>query len=123
MDQLTLHSIGTGDKMMFFRTTDCYSTIATKTGVTKVTDPEGDEIAIPIKELLRTGTLIRLAISYQVSGTTKRKSATILAVRDKIGPILSDAEAGQIQGSNYVIGTVTKGVIKRVYMKRDASFY
>lgn len=123
MEQMTLHSVGTGDKTMFFRTTDCYSTIATKTGVTKVPDPEGDEIAIPVKELLRTGTLIRLAISYQASGTTKRKSATILAARDKIGPLLSDAAAGQIQGSNYVVGTVTKGVIKRVYMKRDASFY
>ena len=120
---MTLHSTGAGDKQIFFKTTDCYSTIAAKVGVVKVPDAEGDEITIPVKELIRTGTLIRLAISYQAGGTTKRKSATILAVREKIGSLLSDAEAGQIQGSNYVIGNVTKGVIKRVYMKRDASFY
>jgi hypothetical protein len=123
MDQLTIHSIGTGDKIIFFRTTDCYSTIGTKCGISKVTDVEGDELCVPIKELLRTGLLIRLAISYQVSGTTKRRTASVLAARDKIGSLLSDAESGQIQGSNYIIGTVTKGTIKRVYIKRDATFY
>jgi hypothetical protein len=113
--------MGTGSQPIYFRTTDCYASIGAKCGITKVTTVSGDEELVPVKELLRTGRLIRVNIQYLGGG--KKKVASVLAARTKIGDILGTEAAGQLKGSEYKIGNVVKGTIQRTYLKRDASFY
>jgi hypothetical protein len=115
-------SIGAGGQLLYFKTTDCYDGgVGTKCGVAKVATPEGDEELMPVKELLRTGRLIRAQIQYENNG--KKKTGSVLIARTKMGDVLSDDNTKQLSGETFKIGTVTKGVIKRTYIKRDASFY
>jgi len=115
-------SVGTGGQLLYFKTTDCYDAgVGTKTGIAKLANPEGDEELIPVKELLRTGRLIRAQIQYESNG--KKKTGSVLVARNKMGDVLSDEDAKQLKGETFKIGTVVKGTIKRTYLKRDASFY
>jgi hypothetical protein len=114
-------SVGTGSQLLYFKTTDCYDSIGAKCGVTKVDAVSGDEEAIPVKELLRTGRLIRMQIQYLGGG--KKKTASVLVARSKVADVLGDEAAKQLKGSEYKIGTSVKGTIQRTYLKRDASFY
>ncbi|MFN5595206.1 MAG: hypothetical protein ACK4WN_04405 [Aphanizomenon sp.] len=123
MPQNSLHSIsvGTGSQLIYFKTTNAYEgTIGTKCGISKVANSEGDEEVMPVKELLRTGRLIRINIIYENAG--KKKTGSLLVARTKIGDVLSDTDGKQLVKDTYKIGTVTKGTIKRVYIKRDATF-
>ena len=88
---------------------------------TKSGTPEGDEEVMPVKELLRTGRLIRVQIQYESGG--KKKTGSLLVARNKMGDVLSDDDAKQLKKETFKIGTVVKGEIKRTYLKRDASFY
>jgi hypothetical protein len=118
-----LHSVstGSGSQLLYFKTTDCYASIGQKCGITKVTNPSGDEEIVPVKELLRTGRLMKTQIQYLGGG--KRKTASVLVARSKIGDVLGDDAAKQLKGSEYKIGDNVKGTIQRTYLKRDASFY
>jgi len=123
MPKTSLHStsIGTGGQLIYFKTTDCYETIGAKCGIAKVATPEGDEEVMPVKELLRTGCLIRAQIQYENAG--KKKTASVLVAKTKMGDVLSDVDTKQLKGESFKIGTAVKGTIKRTYLKRDASFY
>ena len=114
-------SVGTGSQLLYFRTTDCYTSIGAKCGITKVSIVSGDEEAVPVKELLRTGRLVRMQIQYLGGG--KKKTASVLIARSKVADVLSDEAAKQLKGSEYKIGNAVKGTIQRTYLKRDASFY
>jgi hypothetical protein len=124
MVKTALHSIsvGTGSQLLYFKTTDCYAgEVGTRCGIAKVATPEGDEEVMPVKELLRTGRLIRAQIQYESGG--KKKTGSVLVARSNMGDVLSDVDTKQLKGQSFKIGTDVKGTIKRTYLKRDASFY
>jgi hypothetical protein len=118
-----LHSVGVGvgSQSLYFKTTDCYESIGAKCGITKVTAVSGDEEVIPVKELLRTGRLMRAQIQYLGGG--KKKTSSVLVARSKVADILGDDATKHLKGSEYKIGNSVKGTIQRTYFKRDASFY
>lgn len=117
-----LHKVTVGEgEFYYIKTSDAYDTVKTQTGIEKVADPKGTEEVMPVKELLRTGVLWRIGIRYKNS-SGKRKSATLLVVRTKLGAVFGNQAAGQLEDKQYKIGTVVKGTIEQVAGRRKATF-
>jgi hypothetical protein len=125
-DLLPVHKIGTGSNIVYFRTSDVYGEtggVGAKVGITKVkdTDLTGKETIVPVKELLRTADLMRLVIRYK-SGT-KSKSARVLVTNSSMSKLFGLVGTDKLEGTNYKVGTETKGSINSIGMPRRASYY
>lgn len=117
-----LHKVTVGQgKFYYIKTSDVYDTVKTQTGIEKVADPTGVEEVFPVKELIRTGVLWRIGIRYKNS-SGKRKSATLLVTRGKLGGIFGDNAPDQLENKQYKVGAVVKGTIEQVAGRRKATF-
>jgi hypothetical protein len=127
-DLLPVHTFtGTNAGKFHFRTSDVYGEtggVGAKVGIKKVkeTDLTGKEEILPIKELLRTGLLMRIGIRYKNSAG-KKKSAKVLALNTSMTTLFADGGTAKLEGENYKVGTVSKGSITGIGMIRRASTY
>lgn len=85
-------------KTYYFRTkAGLYDgTIATVTGVSKVSEAEEDEPTIDVGTLLQKGILIRVKGRQTVG--TKKRTVNLVCARDKIGTILDALEGTPYNG-------------------------
>jgi hypothetical protein len=125
-DLLPVHQLGTGADVQFFRTSDVYGEtggVGAKVGIKKVKDADlrGNEVIVPVKELLRTGSLFRIGIRYK-SGT-KQKSAKLLVTSTSMSKLFGSTATDKLEGENYKIASATKGSINSIHSLRRASSY
>jgi hypothetical protein len=128
-DLLPVHGIYNGTTVLaYFRTSDVYGLtggISEKVKIKKI-DPaslSGDERIYPVKELLRTADLIRIAVRYKDS-TGKRKSARILCAGTALSGVFGDVPAQTLTGVPYKIGAgASRGNITGVGLIRRATTY
>jgi hypothetical protein len=128
-DLLPVHQVMDGSTVVaFFRTSDVYGEtggIGAKVNIKKVplASLSGDEIIVPVKELLRTADLIRVSAKYKDS-TGKRKSARILCGGASISAIFGPTPANTLTGTAYKIGAgASRGNIVSVGLLRRATAY
>jgi hypothetical protein len=124
---LPVHKIGTGASSLYFRTSDVYGEtggVGAKVGISKVKDADltGKETIVPVKELLRTADLIRIGIRYKTSNG-KAKSARLLVTSAAMVKLFGNTAADKLEGTNYKIGTDTKGSINSIGSIRRATRY
>ncbi|MCC5629088.1 hypothetical protein LC613_13790 [Nostoc sphaeroides CHAB 2801] len=106
----------------YLKTSDSYEGIKAQTGLEKVADVKGNEEAVPVKELLRTGILWRIGIRYKDSNG-KMKSAKLLVVKGKVAGLFGDVASDQLEDKTYKLAGVDKGKIERISGIRKANFY
>jgi hypothetical protein len=128
-DLLPVHGIYEGTTVKaYFRTSDVYGEtggIGAKAKIKKIAaaNLSGDEIIVPVKELIRTGDLQRIAIRYKNSANL-RKSARILVAGNAMVGLFGDNAAETLTGVPYKIGAATpKGNIVGVGQIRRATTY
>jgi hypothetical protein len=127
-DLLPVHQIGTGADVQFFRTSDVYGEsggVGAKVGIKKVKDTDllGNEVIVPVKELLRTADLFRIGIRYKNSAN-KQKSAKLLISSGSMSKIFGSTATDKLEGVSYKIGAATaKGSINSVHSLRRATTY
>jgi hypothetical protein len=128
-DLLPVHAIYEGSNpKYYFRTSDVYGEsggIGGKVGIKKVPVANllGNEELIPVKELLRTGTLLRIGIRYKDSNN-KRKSAKLLVSQAFVAKLFGEVAAEKLEGQAYKIGNGnSKGNIDSIGMIRKAHTY
>jgi hypothetical protein len=125
-DLLPVHQVGTGNDVMFFRTSDVYGEsggIGTKVGIKKVKEADllGNEVIVPVKELLRTGDLFRIGIRYKSGG--KQKSAKLLITAASMTKIFGSTSTDKLEGENYKVAGATRGSINSIHSLRRATTY
>jgi hypothetical protein len=128
-DLLPVHSVSEGATVIaYFRTSDVYGEtggIGAKVNIKKVplANLSGDEIIVPVKELLRTADLIRISARYKDS-SGRRKSARILCGGASISAIFGPTPANTLTGVPYKIGAgASRGNITGVGLIRRATTY
>ena len=128
-DLLPVHGLMNGTLVLhYFRTSDVYGItggVGDKVKIKKIdlATLSGDEVIVPVKELLRTADLIRIGIRYK-DAAGKRKSARILVGGLAITGIFGDVAANTLTGVPYKIGTAAaKGNITSVGLIRRATAY
>jgi hypothetical protein len=128
-DLLPVHGLLNGSLVLaYFRTSDVYGEtggIGDKVKIKKIATANlsGDEIIVPVKELIRTGDLIRVSARYKNSAG-KFKSARLLVNQLAIGGIFGDVPANTLTGVPYKIGAgAARGNITRVGGIRRATSY
>lgn len=128
-DLLPVHAIYNGSTPKFyFRTSDVYGEsggIGAKVAIKKVPVANllGNEEIIPVKELLRTGQLLRIGIRYKNSAN-KRKSAKILVAQSAVSGLFGDNAPDRLEGVAYKIGSAAaKGNIESIGMIRKSHAY
>lgn len=128
-DLLPIHGIVNGSLIThYFRTSDVYGEsggIGDKVKIKKIAaaNLSGDEVIVPVKELIRTGDLQRIGIRYKNSAN-KRKSARVLVSNLAIAGVFGDTPANTLTGVPYKIGAATaKGNIVSVGQIRRATTY
>ncbi|MFN6488128.1 MULTISPECIES: hypothetical protein [unclassified Nostoc] len=119
-----LHKVTFGATTDFYyvKTSDAYEGLKDQTGFEKVADPLGTEEVIPIKELIRTGTVWRIGIRYKDSNG-KMKTSRLLVARGKLAGLFGDVAASKLEDKDYKIAGVTKGKIERISGIRKATFH
>ena len=128
-DLLPVHATFNGTTVKnYFRTSDVYGTtggVGAKVKIKKV-DPttlSGDEVIVPVKELLRTAELTRIGIRYK-DAAGKRKSARILVSGAALSGVFGDLPADTLTGTPYKIAeAAAKGTIVSVAQIRRATTY
>lgn len=128
-DLLPVHGIYSGTTVKhYFRTSDVYGEsggVGSKVGIKKIAETAltGVEEIIPVKELLRTGALVRIGVRYKNSAN-KRKSARVLVSNPFISKLFGDVPADKLEGVPYQIGAAAaKGNITSIGMIRRATAY
>jgi hypothetical protein len=123
-----VHGIYSGTTVKYyFRTSDVYGEtggVGQKVGIKKIKEADltGNEEIMPVKELIRTGALMRINIRYKNS-SDKRKSAKVLASNSSIAKLFGDNAPEKLEGTDYKIGNEVKGKIINIGMSRRATFY
>lgn len=128
-DLLPVHSVSDGSTVIaYFRTSDVYGEtagIGAKVNIKKVpvANLSGDEIIVPVKELLRTADLIRIGVRYK-DASNRRKSARILCGGASISAVFGPTAANNLTGVAYKIGAgASRGNIVSVGLIRRATTY
>ena len=128
-DLLPVHGLLDGGTVKhYFRTSDVYGEsggVGAKVGIRKIKEADltGAEEIIPVKELLRTGAMLRIGIRYKNSAN-KRKSAKLLISNGSVAKLFGTVPADKLEGTPYKIGTATaKGNIVNIGMIRRAFTY
>jgi hypothetical protein len=128
-DLLPVHGLVSGSLITaYFRTSDVYGEsggIGDKVKIKKIAaaNLSGDEIIVPVKELIRTGDLQRIGVRYR-DAANKRKSARVLVNGLAVAGIFGDAPANTLTGVPYKIGTQPpKGNIVSVGQIRRATTF
>ena len=128
-DLLPVHGLLNGSVVLhYFRTSDVYGItggLGAKVKIQKI-DPatlSGDEVIVPVKELIRTGDLTRIGIRYK-NAANKRKSAKVLVNGLALSGIFGNTPADTLTGVPYKVGTAAaKGNIVSVAQIRRATTY
>lgn len=105
----------------FFETSDVYATsgIEADVAITKSTDAtDTEQPRVAVKELLRAGILVRLAIEYTDTAKALHR-AQLLVAKAQLIAILG----GSLNGKSYSVGATKKGTIKEVIFRRRATYY
>ena len=127
-DLLPVHGLINGSLVVhYFRTSDVYGEtggIGAKVSIKKIKEDDltGKEEIIPVKELLRTGALLRIGIRYKTSAG-KRASAKLLTANASMVKLFGDTTTDKLEGETYKVGTASKGTIVNIGMIRRASTY
>lgn len=127
-DLLPIHGVYNGSLITeYIRTSDVYGETGDmqgKVGIKKMKDSDlsGNEVIVPVKEVLRTGAVSRIVIRYKTSAG-KKKSAKILVNKLKIPAVFGDAAAGTLENVDYKVAGVSKGKIASVGIARRATSY
>jgi hypothetical protein len=127
-DLLPVHAIYDGSNISaYFRSSDVYGEtggLGGKVGIKKVKDADltGKEVVVPVKELLRTGSLQRIAIGYKNSAG-KRKTGKILLSKKRASAVFGDVPADKLEGVTYSVNGKTKGPIDHIGQIRRATTY
>ena len=127
-DLLPIHGIYNGALITdYIRTSDVYGEtgdMQAKVGIKRIKDADlsGNEVIVPVKEVLRTGAVSRITIRYKITGG-KRKSAKILVNKLKMPGVFGEVAANTLENVQYKVGTLTKGTITSVGIARRATSY
>ena len=128
-DLLPVHGIYEGTTVKaYFRTSDVYGEtggIGAKAKIKKIAaaNLSGDEVIVPVKELIRTGDLQRIGVRYK-NAANLRKSARVLVAGTAMAGVFGDNAAETLTGVPYKIGAAAaKGNIVSVGQIRRATTY
>lgn len=127
---LPVHALVNGGVILhYFRTSDVYREtggLGAKVGIKKVKDSDlnGNEEIIPVKELIRTGAMTRIAIRYKNS-FGYRRSARILVNGLSMSGVFGDVPAARLEGTDYKLEAdlVARGQISGIGQIRRATYY
>jgi hypothetical protein len=127
-DLLPVHALVNGSVILhYFRSSDVYGEtggLGAKVGIKKVANAAltGKETIIPVKELIRSGDMQRIAIGYKDSAG-KRKTGRVLINRLNASKVFGDVAADKLEGVVYKVATKTKGTIDHIGQIRRATTY
>ena len=127
-DLLPIHGIYNGAVITdYIRTSDVYGEtgdMQTKVGIKRIKDADlsGNEVIVPVKEVLRTGAVVRITIRYKTTAG-KKKSARLLVNKLKMPGVFGETPANTLENVQYKVGTVAKGAITSVGIGRRATSY
>jgi hypothetical protein len=125
-----VHALVNGGVILhYFRTSDVYREtggLGAKVGIKKVKDSDlnGNEEIIPVKELIRSGAMSRIAVRYKNS-FGYRRSARILVNALSMPGVFGDLQANRLEGTDYKLESdlVARGQIVGIGQIRRATYY
>lgn len=125
-----VHALINGGVILhYFRTSDAYREsggLGAKVGIKKIKDSDlnGNEEIVPVKELIRSGAMTRIAVRYKNS-LGYRRSGKILVNQLSMPGVFGDVAAGRLEGTDYKLESdlLPKGQIVGIGQIRRASYY